>query len=238
MKVYHGTAYKALPYILKHGIKPRQDNEGNWPKAISREGFVYMTTCYPLYYAIQATKDNSKKIVIFEVETDLLRQSRLAPDEDFIGSVLSLQLKISIEEGMAMCLNPLDWRHEWRKGVANMGNCCYFGKIPLKAITRYAIIDTKNNVALLMRGMDPSISLMNYRLMSETYLSLVAHVFDGAEIHDNKLDFEPTLEACGNNEANFKQWQESHIQMKAELARLQELRATTVEVVELTSVNK
>lgn len=194
MKLYHGTSMQALPKILKNGIRPRSEEiVGNWEEFPSKTGYVYLTVAYALYFAITATKEDKndeRKFVIVEIESDHLRQNRLCPDEDFIGQVRSHQEEISLKKATEEC-NPLDYRTHWKLSLEKMGNCCYYGKVPVTAITRYAIIDTKINWKLTFLGLDPTISIMNFRLMSKKYTSLISHIFDGTEIYDEQALFQP-----------------------------------------------
>ena len=38
MKLYHGTAARHLPKVLKHGLKPRGKGKGNWEHTVCHLG--------------------------------------------------------------------------------------------------------------------------------------------------------------------------------------------------------
>jgi hypothetical protein len=237
MRLYHGTSLESVNGILNKGINPRHiKNQGNWEKFPSKEGYVYLTNAYALYFAISAVKTDKSdiKCAIFEVETDFLRQQRLCPDEDFIGQVRSQQEDISLEEATNACI-PLDYRHHWKLSLEKIGNCCYYGKIPPNAITRYAIIDLKKNPSLAILGIDPTISILNYSIMSQKYTSLLAHIFDGSDVHDERemygqLAMYKDLDGVPDIEYSKKVTEEAAEYKK----KMQEWRKESVTVFDLT----
>ena len=227
--MYHGTSTEVLEKILNSGIKPRhKESQSNWEEFPSKPGYVYLTNAYALYFAISAIKNTDNlKCVIIEIETDYLRQNRLCPDEDFIGQVQSRQEGISIKEATNRCV-PLDYRQYWKISVEKMGNCCYFGKIPVSAITRYAIIDLKINYILAAMGLDPTISILNFSLLSKKYISLIQHIFDGTEVYDERRLFTETVDMSSNSGTEFVN---KMIKDSIEFAqKLQELRPKSITV--------
>lgn len=239
MKLYHGTSIQAASNILKWGIKPRNETQlGNWEEYPSHPGFVYMTTAYALYFAISAMKNDNDKCAIFEIDSDLLRQNRLCPDEDFIGQTRSKHEKISLKEA-TLESNPLDYRHlmvtdtktnrknpieGWVLSIQSLGNCCYHGKIPLNAITRWAEIDIIKNPYLTSLGLDPEISIINYFLMEKKYTSLMKHIFDGEEVYDE------FSEAMNSNQDAFREMIKGR---KEFMEKLQSNRENSVKVYNL-----
>jgi hypothetical protein len=178
MKLYHGTTSRLLQKILAKGICPRGKRKSVWEKYPSRTDMVYLTTAYPLYFAINALSDNEQSLII-EIDSDLLNQSLLYPDEDFIAQVhiqqnpaeeLSVVHK-NIRRGLRQ------WQHLWTKSIEGLGNCCYKGIIPASAITRYCLFNAASRPAIAMMGMDPCISILNYMLCKEKYTGLVAWLF-------------------------------------------------------------
>ncbi len=189
MKLYHGTSSRFLDKIKREGIKPRAARKGNWGHTVhSNPRAVYLTNAYSLYYAFSAT--NARKIepgLILEIDSNKLNPFLFSPDEDF------LQQATRSSEDWAP-VHALDKKEEWgstkwfrdnlekrwmgteawEQSVEHMGNCCYFGTIPRKAITRYAVV---NDIVSWIMWSDPTISIMNFRFMGEYYKALSAKVF-------------------------------------------------------------
>lgn len=181
MKLYHGTSRRALSKILAEGIRPRGKRKGNWTQSVeSNPRCVYLTNAYPLYFAINVAKDLSD-VAIVEVDSERLRFMNLLPDEDAIEQTNRGQDEL-----------PKDWdiikrtRHyrkrmpyyagQWPMSINALGTCCYQGTVPTSAITRVAELDLKANMKMRWAS-DPSISLINYRIMGGFYRQLVRHIF-------------------------------------------------------------
>lgn len=179
MKLYHGTTSRWLQKILAKGIHPRGKRKSIWDQYPSRTDMVYLTTAYPLYFAINAIEDNEKSLIV-EIDSDLLDQSLLYPDEDFITQVYMQQGPAELELSVAhkhVRRRLKQWQHLWAKSVESMGNCCYKGIVPASAITRYCLFDAAARPAISAMAMDPCISILNYMLCKEKYTGLVAWLF-------------------------------------------------------------
>ena len=177
MKLYHGTSSRLLQDILAKGIRPRGRRAGNWTDYPSRSDMVYLTTAYPLYFAIHAARKDEKSLIL-EIDTNLLDETKLYPDEDFLALV-------TIHHHPEMILSTAhnyirrrlgQWQHLWATSIEGMGNCCYKGIIPPGAITRYCLFDS-TRTTIAMMGMDPSISILNYTFCKHKYFGLVAWLF-------------------------------------------------------------
>jgi hypothetical protein len=95
MKLYHGTAERHLPAILRDGLKPRGKRKGNWSHSIeSNADAIYLTNAYALYFAHSATdpKDNGDRSVVLEIDTSKLDSFWLVPDEDWLEQVSRKQV--------------------------------------------------------------------------------------------------------------------------------------------------
>ena len=179
MKIYHGSNYDYLDYILEHGISPRKNKESNWEKAQSHPDMVYLSTAYPFYFSYCSTGDTEGKGVVFEVELESLNETLLYPDEDFIWHVLRQRnKKITIEEVRD---SLEDYAHNWELSIQHLGNCCYKGKIKPNLIQRYCVVDFKELGPLAWTIMDPTISVLNYRFCEEKYRGLVSWLFGDLE---------------------------------------------------------
>jgi hypothetical protein len=183
MKLYHGTSIKRLPLILEEGVKPRGKKKGNWSTTItSNPRAVYLTTAYPLYFANAASK-GSDASVIFEIDTDLLDHWLLAPDEDFLEQATrgspqfaSITNKNMIERTKWFRKRAFTkFQHEWQRSLNGLGTCCYYSEINPESITRYATIERK---APIQRLSDPSISIVNFKLLGGFYRNLVSKIFN------------------------------------------------------------
>lgn len=186
MKLYHGTAARHLPKVLKHGLKPRGKGKGNWEHTVmSRPDAVYLTVAYSLYYALTATKKSEREAVIFEVDSSKLNPFRLCPDEDFlaqaaqVGAPAFKDIKEQYDNDLLKMTAHFrdeleEYSDDWEASVKHMGNCCFIGNIPVEAITRYALIP---NIYKFVQWSDPTIGIMNYRVLGEYYQALSKRVF-------------------------------------------------------------
>lgn len=175
--LYHGTSYKNLASILKNGIRPRGKRKGNWKEYPSRPDMVYLTNAYAPFFAIQSCKGKEKALIL-ELDPLFLDQKSLYPDEDFIAQAIATQQNLSIEDVHCSIRETLEeYQHHAVDSLNGLGNICHKGIVPLCAISRYCIIDTKERPDLGMAAIDPSISIMNYRFCGSRYRSIVSWIF-------------------------------------------------------------
>lgn len=181
MKLFHGTCASVVPRVLRDGIRSRGKRKGNWDKYPSRPDMVYLTAAYACYYGYHAAKKQA--VAVFEVDTERLDKGNLYPDEDFIAQALAHQQGKSLEQVHRVVRRTLSkYQHHWRDSLAGLGNVCYRGAIPAEAITRYAILRDNCCREFQMAALDPSISVINYRLLGDKYRSMMAWLFgDAAE---------------------------------------------------------
>jgi hypothetical protein len=191
MKIYHGTSSRFLDRILRDGIKPRgTSKKGNWDHTIeSNPKAVYLTQAYSLYYAwcsVNAKKDEPG--LILEINPHKLNPFKLSPDEDFLEQAT----RQSPDWAHVHTLNKKEkwgstkWFRDrlesnftgpdmlWKTSLKGMGNCCYFGIVPVDAITRYAILP---DMTQWIEWSDPTITIMNFHILGEYYKALSAAVF-------------------------------------------------------------
>lgn len=175
MKIYHGTSETIARLAVNEGLKPRAlTGNSNWKSTVeSNEYAVYLTTAYAGYFAMAT---GSERLGIVEIETDLLEQCLLVPDEDFLEQASRGQkvegLRAKTMEGRTRWFrkNLLRFGHLWQPSVNGLGNCAYLSPIPPEAITRIAVIDAKH--PLLMYHVDPMIMLLNYMIMGPKYRAI------------------------------------------------------------------
>ena len=179
MKIYHGTSANNLESILKAGIRPRSvtNKETNFPNCPSHENYVHLTKVYAAYFGYNAC-ENGEDVCIFEVDLNCLDKDFVCPDQDFIGTVLAHQNNTDLIE-TTLSVEPYFYRQYLQESLDNLGTCCYMGEVPIEAITRYALINQKKNAQLLSIAMQPTITVINYKICGNYYQNLTQHIFDG-----------------------------------------------------------
>ena len=84
-----------------------------------------------------------------------------------------------------------DFGHAWKTSLEGLGTCTYYGIIPVSAITRIAFVGKKNYFDLVLyAGIDPMITLINYRLVGEKYRHSVKRLFGDTEEAYTELGFQ------------------------------------------------
>jgi hypothetical protein len=196
LKLYHGTAERHLPAILRDGLKPRAQRKGNWKHTVeSHPGAVYLTNAYATYYAYNATdlKKKDDRLVVLEIDTSKLIPEFFAPDEDWLEQVSRKQQHENtapIDKSMNYRTRwyrrrLLNYGLHWRDSLNGLGNCTYHYTIPAAAITRIAFIERDAYMRLVWMGDDPMINLPNYRFCGAKYRAHTARLFgDQAEDDD------------------------------------------------------
>jgi hypothetical protein len=206
MLLYHGTSFKNWEKIKENGLLPRKlGSKSNWEHTVESDpNTVYLTDAYAMYFSFQCTEKNEEtgkldKAVIIEIDSSLLNQKKFVADEDALEQVSrntpsgdGLPSNMTIEERtvhygkMAKRYAEVGYGHEW--SLKALGTCGYKDKIPLKAITRVAIIDLTKQQQLSVFFWDPSISILNYRFIGAKYRALNALIF-GNEPKSEDMEF-------------------------------------------------
>jgi len=169
----HGTSSDLIESALENGIQPRGLGDSNWKEFPSRPDMVYLSTAYPLYYAIAAAEKKEKPqnldVVFFEVDLRSLKTKNMYPDEDFVAQAVAQLEKRPIEEIHNNIRENLGaYRKSWKRSLKHMGVCAHRGPIPPEAILRYARIDLRKNPYVFW-AIDPVISLINYAICGKRY---------------------------------------------------------------------
>jgi hypothetical protein len=184
MRLYHGTSERWLEDILRRGIIPRGEaGEGNWDEFPSRPDMVYLTTAYPLYFAASMATEGDR-LVVLETELDELAEGRLFPDEDVIAQSIShFQLRPLKQVQHEVVDNLEAWQDKWLDALEAMGTVAYQGVVGTGRIQRVALIDVKarETPALFFKMMDPSISILNFKVMGDYYIQLTEWVMGHRE---------------------------------------------------------
>jgi hypothetical protein len=137
---------------------------------------VYLTTAYAPYFAVTALEEGEQGLIV-EVDASKLNPSLLYPDEDFIAQALSHQTQMPLEIVHPKVRRQLhQYRHHTGDSIKALGNAAHKGAIPVEAITRYALIDSKLQSDLFWIALDPCISPLNYRFMGPKYRSIIAWI--------------------------------------------------------------
>ena len=176
--LYHGTSLKNFKKIMKQGIQPRRKKPSNWEDiGISRPDLVYLTNCYALYYASCAINSNYKKNkqVILKIKIDP-KKIKLYMDEEFIYHTLNFNHADNhqMAKDLYATINPKNLNPliknaftiklpDWKDSLNYMGTVSC-DAIPIENIIGYCILDK-----LIFQ--DPSISPLNYKIMSGIYFN-------------------------------------------------------------------
>ena len=198
MKVYHGTAEAHLASIMKVGLWPRGEEEhGNWSheNMESSPEAVYLTTAYGGYFANAAAEDGDRWVLV-EIDTDLLDEFNLHPDEDFMEQA---------SRGLGPDKLPQDWPEDfvdwtmkerthyfrdriwlfqkfWKDSLEGLGTCQYREHVPVEAFTKVVAYDPGSNMELTLLVLDPSITLLNFRILGGTKYRALTRWLAGYEV--------------------------------------------------------
>jgi len=197
MILYHGTREKLLGTVLQKGLSSRGRRRGNWTHTVSSNpNAVYLTTAYAIHYAQAAVKTKGEKLLLLEIDVDDLDEWQLAPDEDFLEHVTVSDPGFSHVHAWPDMAKRTRWfrrrargdyAHHWEDSLRGLGTCAYYGSVPAAAIKRCALLPVGDRLSLMS---DPSITLINYRIMGHFYRQLTQYVFDG-EIDDGAGSDDP-----------------------------------------------
>lgn len=185
MKLYHGTSAAKIPAILRDGLKPRGRRTGNWKHSIeSNPGYVYLTNAYAIYFAGNTAKDK-EPLAVIEIDSTKLNPFCLAPDEDFLEQVTRKKGPAPLDKDYKFRTRWYrkrlsEFSQYWEKSLEGLGTCCHFDDIGPEAITRVATLPYETYLDLIMHGMDPSITVMNYAICGAKYRNYIHWLFDDA----------------------------------------------------------
>lgn len=175
MILYHGTSESSLKEILNQGIIPRGRNgKDNWGHTVSSNPeCIYLTSTYPGYFAAVASRGGNDKWAIIEVDIDRLDISKFRPDEDCIEQLFR---EYDLMDNMTLGERTLYYQRKiedvaefWQESLRFLGTCAYKGAIPVSAFRRVILYDPKSNQLVTSKWLDPSISLINFKVMGDSY---------------------------------------------------------------------
>lgn len=183
----HGTSARHLDDILKFGLKPRQilGVPSLWDKCPSDSRCVYLTNAYAFYFALNACAEDREDALIVEVEVN---RGRLDADEDYLGQSSRgtewetdfpdlIQRTLYMRE--AITRMPNNSRLQlMENALENLGTVRHNGPISAAKIKRLARVPAKDHARLVLTECDPTITIMNYRIMGEKYRAFQQSLFD------------------------------------------------------------
>jgi len=129
MFAYHGTKSDRLDNIRVDGLVPRGVKPTQWTEMPSRPDLVYLTTYCHFFHGYEG-----HAISVVEIDMDLLDESLLLPDEDYLHQVH----KIPLEEARKRLE---EFHDEWEACLRQFGTCGYMGSILPTCITQTCRID-------------------------------------------------------------------------------------------------
>ena len=169
MKLFHGTSAINAKRIEKSGFA---EAKSNW-KVTSKKGFIYLSTAYAPFYAMNANR-NGYKLALIKVSVD---ESCLFPDDDFLMRAMGKPVYTQTELDEIELEN---YQEHWIKSLEYMGNvAAYPDDIEIVGVTYF------NGKNLLFRC-DPSITPINYRIMGNYYKDLSEWLYQGKAIMNFK----------------------------------------------------
>lgn len=170
--LFHGTSAENAKEIEKNGFV--SDKKYNW-KVASKKGFVYLSSAYAPFYAMNATKDDKLALIKIEVDSE-----DCYPEDDFIMTALGHP---KYNQAQLDLIDLENFKKYWNESLKFMGNVAVRAdKIKILGIR---IFDGK----MLIMRCDPVISTLNFRIMGNYYNDLSNWIFDGKDI----MDFKPFM---------------------------------------------
>lgn len=181
--LYHGTRAAHQARILEHDLVPRgQSGVSQWQHtAESRPDAVYLTSAYPLHFAINAQGEGD--LLILEVDTAKLNPSLLVADEDALAQSLN-ELATRRMTLLEKTLYYRDRSHHYsaEDSLALLGTCAYLGPVPAAALSRAARIRLEDVGTLIIGGFDPVVSPINFSIFGDEYRESIKWLFRDTEI--------------------------------------------------------
>lgn len=166
MILYHGTSTASLDRILDEGLLPTHlsGHTGNWEGAVQSKPFVYLSSAYAIYYAVNAcAEDHDPALIKVQVS-----EEELFPEEDYIawhhsdGSADDWRKEISETD-------PSRYKASWADSLGYCGNVCTPFVSP-GAILDHRIIPMQENLELLLNtGFDAIPAERNFQVMGNYY---------------------------------------------------------------------
>lgn len=160
--LYHGTSEKNAKQIQKEGFVA--DKHYNW-KLKGKRGFIYLSSAYAPFYAMNCSK--AEKLALIKCEVDL---DDCYPEDDFL-----VYAKVCYHRN----INKINF--DKLKYLAKE-SLNYIGNIAVKP-NKIKILGVKcfSGKGLIYRC-DPVISPLNFKFMGDYYKKLTKDIFEGKDI--------------------------------------------------------
>ncbi|MAZ56785.1 hypothetical protein CL653_03265 [bacterium] len=189
MLIYHGTSSRYLQNILKNGLHPRKKTKNsNW-RTKSGSDRIYLSHAYAPYYAMNAIGNSEvDRPVILEIDTKDFNIMNLVADEDYLEQVT--RNRDNLPNNWSITRRTIHYRQRARTmgfelengsafdSLKYLGTCAYLGDIPPSAITRVITWNPDKLSKLTWMVMDPTITLMNYKIVGKKYRWIQALLAD------------------------------------------------------------
>lgn len=183
--LYHGTSERWLGQILLKGLLPRKPGtKGNYPKAISGAGRVYLTDSYAITYAGNVAKE-PWRLAVLQIDAKKLDHLSFEADEDWLVEYLKRDgyVRPGKEEKRSLLRIAREDLAPNRPDLApacldGLGTIAHRGPIPKSAISAVALISHDTFVRTIVHGYDPVICMANRFLLSTKYKALMRWLFE------------------------------------------------------------
>jgi hypothetical protein len=179
MILYHGTSERHLHAIQRNGLLPRRmTGESNWiGNVASKEGFVYLTDAYPVYFAVGpavAADGPPADLLILKVEVD---ENRLYPDEDFIAWAVTDGIQGVRQEEANPFIDPRAHKGVWRQSLQHNGVVCT-PEVSPERILGHRVIGRDEAELIAELGLEPMPTPLNYQFMGSHYRRCIEALFE------------------------------------------------------------
>jgi hypothetical protein len=182
MILYHGTSTKHMDSILKNGLQPRTvTGNSNWSGKIeSKSGFVYLSTAYPVYFAVAAAREDHEQLLVLQVE---VAKRDLYPDEDFVAYALhesGIQKFARMKLQDIIPLVNLEVYKSFAEKSLKHNGLAAVKFVPPTKIKGHVVIDLHKNIQEVMSiGGDAIPSPIPYMVLGEHYRKCMKALFAG-----------------------------------------------------------
>lgn len=193
--IYHGTIESKAKRALNVGLKPKRKKGTKWDVR-GHDELLYLTTCYPGFFAFESTKTQKGRWGFVEIDFTKVNKLRLAPNEAFIVQAypeIFERFGIANEQDRkAFVVSALpQFAKHWRDSLQYMGTIYHKGPISPVAIKRVALFDPSSNPEMGLLVGDLMISVPTHHMLAPRYELLVKWIFGDSIDDDLLLDIIP-----------------------------------------------
>jgi hypothetical protein len=196
-RLYHGTDAKTAARILSDGLLPRhRTGKSVWTHTVeSNDTCVYLTECYPGYYAWETCAADGKCWGIVEVDLNRLDVALLRPDEDFLEMRSRAVSDTDVIGRTAEFAGRLDEHAAlWESSLERLGSCAYRGAVAVDAISAVAVFDPRANLFVQDQCGLIVVSVERHSAQRERHKDLSRWFFNEALPADWQAERRPTVE--------------------------------------------